>query len=303
MKQKLHVTHILVQDVGNSGQNEWAKIISREASQRDIPALMAEFFRTHPVEKLLVPIVFDEKGRTEGLQLYFPQSGHVVQNKATVSLGVLVMVDQEKYQKKILPDLIFMLGKISSARGPKFVSRGLKHQDVGFSLARSDRRITTGHYRDSWVTLLKNAQYSSRELNKIPGSTRNSGYHIAVNVSTGKYRAGHQLFQVYVLPYSDGLLKCLRKEESHMKGLGVKLSFLDKAGEEVFSEVKPLARNAGDVLYMPYSRKGLISPEFNPSNASMNLFRQAAVIDFTCKIPVDDIKNIAKVSASIVNEN
>ena len=99
LKKKLNDTHILVQDTGNSGQNEWAKIITREASQRDIPALMADFFRTHPAEKLLVPIVFDEKGRTEGLQLYFPQSGRVVQNMATVSLGVLVVVDLEKYRK------------------------------------------------------------------------------------------------------------------------------------------------------------------------------------------------------------
>lgn len=304
LKQKLSDTHILVQDTGNSGQNEWAKIISQEASQRDIPALMAEFFRTHPAEKLLVPIVFDEKGRTEGLQLYFPQSGRVVQNKATVSLGVLVVVDLVKYQKQILPDLIFMMEKISSARGPKFVSRSSDYRDVGFSLSPFDRSITTGQYRESWVTLLKNAECSYRNMGKISGSSQRNGYHIAVNISTGKYRAGHQSFQVYVLPYSDNLLKCLRTEERHMKGLGVKLSFLNKTGEEVFSAVRPLTRNAGDVLYMPYDWNGtLISPEFNPSNASMSHFRLASVIDFTCKIPVDDIKDIAKVSASIVNEN
>lgn len=300
LKQKLQDTHILVQDTGSSGQNEWAKIVSREAAQQDIPALLADFFRTHPAEKLLQAIVFDDKGRTQGLQLYFPQSGRVVQNMVTVSLGVLVVVAQEKYQKQVLPDLIFMLEKISSARGPKITARSLDYHDVGFSLTPYDRSITTNRLDESWVTLLKNARCSRDIKYKIPrGSHGNCSF--AVNISTGKYRAGNQQFQVYFLPDSKELRDCLRAVESHMNSLGVKLSFFDKDGGEVFSEVKPLVRHRRNVLYTMGSDTKFISPEIDDSR-TMDSGSLAVVIDFTCKIPVGDLKDIVKVSAAIVRE-
>lgn len=302
LKQKLSNTRILVQDVGNSGQNEWAKIISKETGSRDIPALMADFFKTHPAEKLLIPIVFDEKGRTRGLQLYFPKSGRADQKMVVVSLGVLVAVDLAKYQKQVLPDLTSMLDKISTSRRPPFFSRGNDYRDIGFSLSPSDKSISTGRYMETWTTLIENIGCTRSSIsNKLP-RTENSEQLIVVNVSTGKYRAGNQAFRIYVLPNTPQLRKCLSNEEKHMRSLHVKLSFLDKEGNEVFAQTRPLVHHAGDVLYMNYSSCLLVSPEFNSSLSSMSSFQLASVIDFTCKIPVGDIKDIAKVSASIVSE-
>ena len=298
LKRKLADTHILIQDTGSSGQNEWAKIISKEESRRDVPALISNFFRTHPVEKLLVPIVFDEKGRTEGLQLYFPESGRAVDNMVTVSLGVLVVVDTQKYQKQILPDLLFMLEKISSARGPKITSRSSKYDDVCFCLSPYDKTISTNNF-DKKITLLKNARCER----SIPGNLDRDYKDcvpLVVNVSRGKYRAGYQLYQVYFLPNDNKLDSRFSAERDRMYKLAVKLTFLNKEGDEVFSEIKPL----GNALFKDIAMGRtayLISPEFI-SDYSHGWYQLAKIFDFTCKIPVDDIREIAKVSASIVSE-
>lgn len=299
LKQKLIESRILVQNVGNSAQNQWAQIVSKESSQQDVPALLENLLKKYPIESMLKVYVFDDKGRFENLKLYFPQKGRVRDGKVKVSMGVLAVVDIEKYRKQLLPELLFLLDKVAPQKSRSFLNRGEKHGDIGFSLALSDRCITSGKNQESWITLLPAGSCVREPIKQLWGG---NDYRIAVNVSKGKYRSGLQKFQIYTFPRISKLAKIFGQYfPQSLRAVKIRLSFMDKNNDVIFYKDRALNYYSG--LYREYGSSYMITPEMSTSGSSSDSFSIANVIEFDCDIPWADLKEITKVSASIVNGN
>ena len=298
LKQKLQETGILVQDVGNSAQNQWAEIVSKQSVQQDVPAMLENLIKKYPVESMLNAYVFDDKGRFENLKLYFPQKGYVRDGNVQVSMGVVVVADIEKYQKHFLPELQFLLDKIAPEKGSSFFVRGNRSEDIGFSLSPSDGCITTGKYQGSWKTLFPAGECERESINLLWGG---NDYRLAVNITQGKYRANIQKFQIYTFSENSHLAKIFDKYfPQSLRKLKVRLSFTDKNNNVIFYKDKELNYYSG--IYREYGNSYMITPEMSHCGSSSNKFFAANIVPFDCVIPLDDLKEITKVSASIVKE-
>ena len=135
-----------------------------------------------------------------------------------------------------------------------------------------------------------------QQLTSIPeGKIR-----LAVNISKGKYRSNVQKFQIYTFNKTEHLLKNFKKilpDGSFRKDLKIRLSFFDKDENLVFFKDQILLGHSR-LLYHNYVRSNgfMITPEFDYSQS-------AEIFTFDCDIPLADLKEITKVSASIVNGN
>ena len=83
---------------------------------------------------------------------------------------------------------------------------------------------------------------------------------------------------------------------SYRQDLKIRLSFFDKDANLVFFQDQTLERTK--LLYHSYGYYDgfVLTPEFDYS-------RSAEIFTFDCDIPLTDLKEITKVSASIVNGN
>lgn len=293
LKQKLQETGILVQDVGNSAQNQWAEIVSKQSSQQDVPAMLENLFKKYPVESMLTAHVFDEKGRLENLQLYFPEKGRVRDGKVKVSMGVLVGIDREKFQKQFLPELLFLLDKVAPKKSRPFWARGDKFQNISFGFSY-DGSISSGNK----VIFVRNGQCERDSMNHLWGG---NDCRLTVNISKGKYRPNIQQFQTYIFPDDLQLGKTIgRYFPQSLRDLKVRLSFLDKNNDMIFHKDRELNYICG--IYMVYGSSFMITPEMCPSGTSSNHFFAYYLEGMECNIPLADLKEITKVSASIVKE-
>ncbi len=304
LKQKLQETRILVQDVGTSAQNQWAQIVSKESSQQDVPALLENLLKKYPIESMLKVYVFDDKGRFENLKLYFPQKGRIRDGKVKVSMGVLAVVDIEKYRKQLLPELLFLLDKVAPEKSRPVWNRGKSSSisDIRFGLSTYNQCINDGeHSQESRVVLIPSGRCDREGIQQLSFYSGEK-IRLAVNISQGKYRPNVQKFQIYTFNRTEHLSKVFRKlfsdggYHSNLRNLKIRLSFFDKDNNIVFFQdhvwgnTLPIYhRYAHDYTYV-------VTPELD--------CRQSAVIfTFDCDIPLTDLKEITKVSASIVNGN
>ena len=302
LKQKLIESRILVQNVGNSAQNQWAQIVSKESSQQDVPALLENLLKKYPIESMLKVYVFDDKGRFENLKLYFPQKGRVRDGKVKVSMGVLAVVDIEKYRKQLLPELLFLLDKVAPQKSRPVWNRGKSSSisDIRFGLSTYNQCINTGeHSQESRVVLIPSGRCYREEIQQLT-SIPEGKIRLAVNISKGKYRSNVQKFQIYTFNKTEHLLKNFKKilpDGSFRKDLKIRLSFFDK-DENLFFFKDQILLGHSRLLYHNYVRSNgfMITPEFDYSQS-------AKIFTFDCDIPLADLKEIAKVSASIVNGN
>ena len=295
LKQKLQETRILVQDVGTSAQNQWAQIVSKVSSQQDVPALLENLLKKYPIESMLKVYVFDDKGRFENLKLYFPQKGRIRDGKVKVSMGVLAVVDIEKYRKQLLPELLFLLDRVAPEKSRPVWDSGTNYDDIGFSLSPSDSCITTGRYRESWISFIPSGKCSRKGISQL--NIPDGKIRLAVNISQGKYRPNVQKFQIYTFNKTEYLLKNFRRIlslGSYRQDLKIRLSFFDKDANLVFFQDQTLGGTK--LLYHSYGYYDgfVLTPEFDYS-------RSAEIFTFDCDIPLADLKEITKVSASIVN--
>ena len=296
LKQKLKETGILVQDIGNSAQNQWAEIVSKQSSQQDVPALLESLLKKYPVESMLKAFVFDDKGRFENLKLYFPQKGRVRDGKVKVSMGVLVAVDIEKYRKQLLPELLFLLDKVALKKGRPFFVRGDVYSDIGFGFWNSSGCITGG----TKIIFFPAGGCQRESIRDLWGGR---DYHrLAINISGGKYRSNIQKFQVYHLTEIFDLNNLFRNYFPQSLGkIKIRLSFMDKNNDVIFYKDSSLSTISG--IYREYGGSYMITPEISPCGTSSNNFSAYHVEGIECDIPLADLKEIAKVSASIVNGN
>ena len=297
LKQKLKETGILVQDIGNSAQNQWAEIVSKQSSQQDVPALLENLLKKYPIESMLKVYVFDDKGRFENLKLYFPQKGRIRDGKVKVSMGVLAVVDIEKYRKQLLPELLFLLDRVAPEKSRPVWDSGTNYDDIGFSLSPSDSCITTGRYRESWISFIPSGKCSRKGISQL--NIPDGKIRLAVNISQGKYRPNVQKFQIYTFNKTEYLLKNFRRIlslGSYRQDLKIRLSFFDKDANLVFFQDQTLGGTK--LLYHSYGYYNgfVLTPEFDYSQS-------AKIFTFDCDIPLADLKEITKVSASIVNGN
>ena len=297
LKQKLIESRILVQNVGN-----WAQIVSKESSQQDVPALLENLLKKYPIESMLKVYVFDDKGRFENLKLYFPQKGRIRDGKVKVSMGVLAVVDIEKYRKQLLPELLFLLDKVAPEKSRPVWNRGKSSSisDIRFGLSTYNQCINTGeHSQESRVVLIPSGCCYREEIQQLT-SIPEGKIRLAVNISKGKYRPNVQKFQIYTFNKTEHLLKNFKKilsDGSFQKDLKIRLSFFDKDENLVFFKDQILLGHSR-LLYHNYrgSNGFMITPEFDYSQS-------AVIFTFDCDIPLADLKEITKVSASIVNGN
>lgn len=181
---------ILVQNVGNSAQNQWAQIISKESSQQDVPALLENLLKKYPIESMLKVYVFDDKGHFENLKLYFPQKGRVRDGKVKVSMRVLAVVDIEKYRKQLLPELLFLLDKVAPEKSRPVWNRGKSSSisDIRLGLSTYNQCINDGeHSQESRGVLIPSGRCDREEIQQLT-SIPEGKIRLAVNISKGKYR-------------------------------------------------------------------------------------------------------------------
>lgn len=295
LKQKLQETKILVQNVGSSGVNQWAEIVSREASQQDVPALLEALLKKYPVESMLNVFVFDNKGRFNNLKLYFPQKGRVRDGKVRVSMGVLAVVDIEKYRKQFLPELLSLLDKVAPEKSYRVWNKGDRCDDIGFSLSPSDGCITTGRFQESWVTFIPSGRCARETIRQLERPV-NGKILLGVNVSKGKYRPNVQNFLIYSFFDTPQMSKMFRRFHSNLRNLKVRLSFFDKDNNIVFFQDRRWGNEKTvyhNYTYHNYSY--VVTPEFDCRQS-------VTVFTFDCDIPLADLKEITKVSASIIRE-